>query len=71
MLNRGEITAVVLGVALLLPAVGQAQTVRVQTDTQARMTQMRRIDGTVDAGRVFSQSARVSGFDLLGTHVHW
>ena len=70
MLNRGEITAVVLGVALLLPAVGQAQTVRVQTDTQARMTQMRRIDGTVDAGRVFSQSARVSGFDLLGTQTN-
>lgn len=44
-----------------------AQTLRVDTRTQGRMTQMLRSDGTVDAGRVFGQRLAVHAFDALGT----
>lgn len=45
------------------PTEAQAQVVKVRSQTTAKLTQMRRIDGTVDAGRVFGQRFSLSAFD--------
>ncbi len=65
---RGDITAIVLILAFAVSEAAVAQTIKVQSSSLARLSQMRRIDGSIDATRAFTQRVRLSVFDATGTN---
>jgi hypothetical protein len=65
---RGDITAITLILAGLVSQTATAQSIKVQSTSLARMSQMLRSNGTVDAARVFTQRVRLSVYDATGSN---